>query len=286
MNIKKLKSLTPDVIHIIKDKGTELPFSSKENELKDEGSYLCRGCGSALFRSECKFNSGCGWPSFDDEIAGAITRKLDGDGRRTEILCSYCHAHLGHVFVGEYFTPKNLRHCVYSLSIEFIENTDVMKTEEVILGGGCFWGVEFLMRKLPGVLSTEVGYIGGKTDKPTYEQVCSHTTGYIEAVKIIFDPEKISYEKIIKYFCEIHNPEQSDGQGPDIGSQYISCIFYFDDCQKKSAENIIDQLKNKGFKVSTQLKPVSVFWKAEDYHQQYYEKNKKAPYCHFYTKRF
>lgn len=284
--MKKLKSLTPDIIHIIEEKGTEPPFLSKENDVFKEGSYLCRGCGTALFRSDSKFNSGCGWPSFDDEIPGSITRKSDADGMRTEILCSHCNAHLGHAFVGEHFTPKNLRHCVNSLSTEFVGNKEVIKTEEIILGGGCFWGVEHLIRELPGILLTTVGYIGGKADHPTYEQVCSHATGHVEAVKIIFDPERISYEKIIKYFFEIHNPEQSDGQGPDIGSQYLSCIFYYDDEQKKNAENIMRQLKNKGFKVMTKLIPVSVFWKAEDYHQQYYEKNKKAPYCHFYTKRF
>jgi peptide methionine sulfoxide reductase msrA/msrB len=162
----------------------------------------------------------------------------------------------------------------------------MLKTEYCIVAGGCFWGVEYLMQSLPGVLSTTVGYTGGHTSHPTYEQVCSHATGHIEAVKIIFDSEKISYESIIKYFFEIHDPTQADGQGPDLGPQYVSCIFYHNDMQKKVAENIITHLTKKGLLVVTTLRDETTFWPAENYHQQYYEKNKKTPYCHVYTKRF
>ena len=279
--IKKLNSLPPEIIHIIKEKGTEPIFSYQDDEPTKNGSYLCRGCGVALFRADNKFNSGCGWPSFDDEIENAIKREADCDGIRTEILCNHCHAHLGHVFSGEHLTSKNLRYCVNALAIEFVEDKHVLKTDEAIVAGGCFWGVEHLFLQHPGVLLTEVGYTDGKTAHPTYEQVCSQATGHIEAVRIVFNPEKISYENILKYFFEIHDPAQQNGQGHDVGSQYMSRIFYFDLKQKKIAENVIDQLKNKGFQVATQIKPVSVFWRAEKYHQHYYEKNKKVPYCHF-----
>lgn len=282
----KLKSLTPEVVHVIKDKATEAPFSYQdENEIK-QGSYICRGCGHALFRSENKFHSGCGWPSFDDEIRGAIKREMDQDGRRTEIMCSHCGAHLGHVFTGEKFTSKNLRHCVNGCAIEFVANSTVEQTDEAIVAGGCFWGVEHLFKQLPGVLLTQVGYIGGTKAYPTYEQVCSHATKHVEAVRVLFDSKKIDYESILKYFFEIHDPTQQNGQGPDIGSQYLSQIFYFNDEQKRIADSVIDQLKKFGYKVATQLKPVDVFWPAEKYHQNYYEKNQKLPYCHRYMKRF
>lgn len=284
--IQKLKSLMPDVVRVIKDKGTEAPFSYHDQDEKKQGSYICRGCGAALFRSDNQFHSGCGWPSFDDEISGAIKREVDKDGRRTEIMCARCGAHLGHVFSGEKWTKKNLRHCVNGCAIELVADETVVQTDEAIVAGGCFWGVEHLFKQLSGVLLTEVGYIGGATDHPTYEQVCSHTTGHVEAVRIVFDSEKISYEAILKYFFEIHDSTQQNGQGPDIGSQYLSQIFYFDDAQKKVADRVIDELKNKGFSVSTQLKPVEIFWPAEKYHQRYYEKNQQVPYCHRYTKRF
>lgn len=284
--IRKLKSLMPEVAHVIKDKGTEARFSYYEETEKKQGSYICRGCGVALFRSENKFNAGCGWPSFDDEIPNAIQREADEDGRRTEIMCAHCGAHLGHVFTGEKFTQKNRRHCVNGCAIEFVADKTVAQTDEAIVAGGCFWGVEHLFKQLPGVLLTEVGYIGGTIDHPTYEQVCSHATGCVEAVRVVFDLEKISYETILKYFFEIHDPTQKNGQGPDIGSQYLSQLFYFDDAQKKIADSVMGELKKKGFSLSTQLKPIEIFWPAEKYHQQYYEKNQKAPYCHRYTKRF
>lgn len=159
-------------------------------------------------------------------------------------------------------------------------------TENLVVAGGCFWGVEHLLRQLPGVISTEVGYCGGKTEHPTYEQVCTQSSGHLEAVNVIFDANKITLENVLKYFFEIHDPEQVNGQGPDLGPQYLSAIFYQDETQKKVAENVIEQLTQKGFNVATALKPAGPFWKAEDYHQQYYAKNHKAPYCHFYVKRF
>ena len=284
--MKKLNSLTPDVLHILKDKGTEAPFSGKYTDEIKNGSYLCRGCGAVLFRSNSQFHSGCGWPSFDNEIKDAIQRKMDRDGRRTEIVCAHCLGHLGHVFVGEMMTASNQRHCVNSQALEFVPDTAVTKTNEAIVAAGCFWGVQYLLDQLPGVLLTEVGYTGGITDTPTYENVCSHNTHHVEAVRVVFDAEKLSYETILKYFFEIHDPTQVDGQGPDIGSQYRSCIFYFDDHQKTCAVNVIQQLKELNCAIATTLKSVSIFWKAEEDHQHYYEKNKKVPYCHRYTKRF
>ena len=282
----KTQSLPLAVLHIIQDKGTEIPFSGEYDQTDAPGTYLCRQCGLALFRSQSKFHSGCGWPSFDEEIPGAVTRQVDADGRRTEILCSRCNAHLGHVFHGEGHTAKNTRHCVNSLSLDYVADLNVMDTQEAIFAAGCFWGVEYYFKKLPGVLKAEVGYTGGHKEAPSYENVCSGNTGHVEAIRVIYDPAKISYEKVAKYFFEIHDPTQRNGQGPDLGSQYLSVIFYYDEHQKNTAQHLIQELDKSGFKVATKILPVSEFWRAEDYHQDYYKKHEKTPYCHRYEKRF
>lgn len=281
------KKLTPEEESVILYKGTERPFTGIYNNHFEEGTYLCKRCSTPLYKSSDKFKSGCGWPSFDDEIKGAVKRVPDKDGSRTEIVCSNCGAHLGHVFEGERLTAKNLRHCVNSVSLDFKPVKIVnMKTGTAIVAGGCFWGVEHYMMKLPGVISTEVGYIGGKKVNPTYRDVCSHTTGHAEAVKIVFDESKVSYEEVLKMFFEIHDPTQVDRQGPDIGDQYRSEIFYYTDSEKETAEKLIDILRKKGLDVATEVTRATTFWNAEDYHQQYYKKEGKTPYCHSYKKRF
>lgn len=282
----KTASLPPDVLHIVQDKGTEQPFSGEYNEQEQPGTYLCRQCGLALFRASSKFRAACGWPSFDEEITGAVKHMLHTLDPRTEILCARCDAHLGHVFHGEYYTEKNLRHCVNSASLDFVADTTVTDTEEVIVAAGCFWGVEYYFKRLPGVLKTEVGYSGGSKDNPTYKEVCTGLTGHVEAIRVVYDVEKLTAEKLIQYFFEIHDPTQIDGQGPDIGAQYLSVIFYYNDAQKNTAVSVINAFEKKYGKVATQLRPVSVFWPAEDYHQDYYAKMHKEPYCHRYTPRF
>ena len=156
----------------------------------------------------------------------------------------------------------------------------------IILASGCFWGTEYYMKKHPAVVKTEPGYIGGKTDNPTYEQVCTGTTGHAEAVKVDYDTEKGNISDILKYFFETHIFDQEGGIGPDIGSQYRSEIFYFDNEQKQTAEKLIQILKNKGYKVTTKLTPASKFYPAELYHHNYYFHKGSTPYCHFYTKIF
>jgi len=283
-----MKSLTPEEKAVILDKGTERPFTGIYEKNKEKGTYLCKQCQAPLYRSEDKFDSGCGWPSFDDEIPGAVKRIPDADGRRTEIVCAHCGAHLGHVFLGENFTPKSTRHCVNSISMEFTkESVEALKMRETaIFAGGCFWGVEYLMQKEPGVLTVVSGYIGGTKAYPIYKEVCQNTTGHAEAVRITFDPTKVNYETLAKLFFEIHDPEQVDGQGPDIGSQYRSEIFYTTPLQKIVAEKLITLLKEKGYKVATKVTPATTFWEAEDYHQDYYDHKGTQPYCHRYTKRF
>lgn len=284
------KELTPEEKRVIIDKGTERPFTGKYYDFKEKGTYVCKQCGAPLYRSEDKFDSGCGWPSFDDEIPGAVKRNVDADGRRTEITCANCGAHLGHVFTGEGLTDKNIRHCVNSISMDFIPAKSVkeaeQKTAEAIFAGGCFWGVEHMMQKQPGVISVVSGYIGGTVDNPTYEQVCTKNTGHAEAVKVTYDPSQVSYETLAKLFFEIHDPTQTNGQGPDLGPQYRSGIFYLNPEQKAVAEKLIGQLETKGYKVVTEVTPATKFWPAETYHQDYYDRKGTQPYCHAYTKRF
>jgi peptide methionine sulfoxide reductase msrA/msrB len=304
-----LRKLTKEEERVIVNKGTEMPFTGKYDDFFEKGTYVCKRCGAELYHSSDKFNSHCGWPSFDDAIPGAVKQTPDADGMRTEITCARCGAHLGHVFVGEELTPKNTRYCVNSISMEFIPDSTTMaakaevkaevkaedmdrmgdmggKTDTAIVAGGCFWGVEYYMQQAPGVISTEVGYTGGHVKNPGYREVCSHTTGHAEAVRIVFDPSKTTYEDVLKLFFEIHDPTQLDRQGPDMGDQYRSEVFYQNDAQKATAQKLIDILKGKGLKVVTKLEKADTFWKAEDYHQDYYKNNGKMPYCHIYTKRF
>ena len=281
--------LTAEEKRVIINKGTERPFTGKYENFKEKGTYTCKWCDSPLYLSDSKFDSNCGWPSFDDEIPSAVKRIPDPDGSRTEIECANCGAHLGHVFKGEGFTTKDTRHCVNSISLNFkpyIPMDSQQKTEAAIFAGGCFWGVQHFFDKAPGVIKSEVGYTGGTRANPTYKEVCAHTTGHVEAIKVTFDPQKTSYEAMAKLFFEIHDPTQSNGQGPDLGPQYLSEVFYADETQKTTAEKLINLLKLKGYKVVTLVRPAATFWPAEAYHQEYYEKTGGTPYCHVYTKRF
>jgi len=282
----EFKKLTPEEENVIVNKVTERPFSGKYENFSEKGTYVCKRCGAPLYRSEDKFDAGCGWPSFDDEIPGAVKKHADADGMRTEILCARCGAHLGHVFNGEGLTPKNIRHCVNSISMDFIPAKAQAKSDTAIFAGGCFWGMEYFLKKAKGVIGTTVGYTGGHTDNPTYQQVCSGNTGHYEAIEVVFDPSKTSYEEVTKLFFEIHDPTQWNHQGPDWGEQYRSAVFYRNEDQKKITEQLISQLKVKGFTVVTEVKPAKTFWKAEDYHQDYYNHKGSEPYCHGFVNRF
>jgi peptide methionine sulfoxide reductase msrA/msrB len=285
-NNMKFKQLTPDEERVIVNKGTEAPFTGKYEKFNESGTYVCKRCGTPLYRSTDKFDANCGWPAFDDEIPGAVKHIPDADGMRTEIVCAACGGHLGHVFLGEGFTDKNTRHCVNSISLDFVPSGTVKLADTAIFAGGCFWGVEYYMKKINGVISTEVGYTGGKTNNPTYEEVCAGNTGHYEAIEVIFDPGQTSYEAVAKMFFETHDPTQWNHQGPDWGVQYRSAVFYLNQEQKTISENLIRQLKDKGFKVVTEVLPAKTFWKAEEYHQDYYNHKGTTPYCHGYVKRF
>ncbi|MGA2094274.1 MAG: bifunctional methionine sulfoxide reductase B/A protein [Sedimentisphaerales bacterium] len=309
------RQLTPEEKYVIVDKGTEMPFTGKYLNNNEPGTYVCKRCGAPLYRSSDKFDGHCGWPSFDDEIPGAIKRVPDADGMRVEIECANCGAHLGHVFTGEELTKKDVRHCVNSISLLFVpaaksdpnlprrrqdlaqdpNKSDEPKpgdpnkpapTQKAYFAGGCFWGVDYWLRTLPGVISVTAGFMGGTTKNPTYEQVCTGKTGHAETVEVVFDPAKTTYEDLAKLFFEIHDPTQRNRQGPDVGYQYRSAIFYVDPNQKQIAQRLIEQLRKKGLNVVTSVEQAEEFWPAEDYHQNYYGKNAGQPYCHIRVKRF
>lgn len=284
MNYNKL---TTEEENVILYKATERPFTGKYLHNNEKGTYVCKRCDAPLYHSQDKFESHCGWPSFDDEITGAVRRIPDADGMRTEIVCANCGAHLGHVFEGEGLTAKNTRHCVNSISMNFVPEKS-KTTEAAYFASGCFWGTEYHFMKAKGVRATTVGYMGGHTMNPTYKEVCTGTTGHVETTEVLFDTTQTTYEDLIKLFFETHDFTQTDGQGPDIGEQYHSVIFYVNNEQKNIAEKYIKILTDKGYKVATQLRPAedNEFWDAEDYHQEYYDKKNGTPYCHAYRKIF
>ena len=278
----KYNKLTPEEERVIINKGTEMPFTGEYYNNKETGTYTCRQCGAELYKSEDKFDSQCGWPSFDDEIDGAVKRLTDADGRRTEIICTNCAGHLGHVFLGEGFTDKDIRHCVNSISMEFVpaDQKATNKTETAIFASGCFWGTEYYLQKEKGVKSTTVGYTGGKVKNPSYNEVCTGRTGHAEAVEVEFDPSVISYETLARLYFETHDFTQVNRQGPDIGEQYRSVIFYTNEQQKVVTEKLVKELTNKGYNVATSIEKAGEFYDAENYHQDYYSKSGGTPYCH------
>lgn len=283
--------LSPEEERVIVNKGTEMAFTGAYVNNKKNGVYTCKRCNSPLFRSESKFNSGTGWPSFDDMIADNVLEIPDADGHRTEIVCANCKGHLGHVFYGEGFTGKNTRHCVNSISLNFMEQKEVEKVldenlDTAIFASGCFWGTEYFMEQAEGVIDTQVGYIGGTKENPTYKEVCTGTTGHAEAVRVIYNTKKTDYETLCKLFFETHDPTQVDRQGPDIGTQYRTEIFFLNENQREIAERLKAELEADGLKIATKITKATTFWEGEDYHEHYYQKKGSTPYCHRYIKRF
>ncbi len=275
--------LTPEEKRVIENKGTERPFSGEYDKFAGDGVYICRRCNAPLYDSKDKFDAHCGWPSFDDEIRGAVKRETDADGVRTEITCANCEAHLGHVFTGEKMTAKDTRHCVNSISMRFIPRKfKAGETRSAVFGGGCFWCLDAVFRGLNGVISVIAGYAGGHTLNPTYGEVSGGATGHAETVKIEFDTDMIKFRDLLEIFFTIHNPTTLNRQGNDVGEQYRSIILYQTWGQKIEADKIIRELEYDevfDHKIVTEVRPLVKFYPAEDYHQDYFNKNPEAGYC-------
>lgn len=283
--------LTPEQFRITQKAGTEAAFCGTLLDNHKDGFYVCVVCGLPLFSSAHKFTSGTGWPSFYQEFDPAhVTRRPDTSlgMTRTEIDCARCGAHLGHVF-DDGPKPTGERHCLNSASLTFFEQkaalppeSQPLKTEVAYFAGGCFWGVEHYFQQGPGVLDAVSGYMQGHVDNPTYKQVCSNTTGHAETVKVVFDPAKVTYRRLLEAFFVMHDPTEVDRQGPDIGTQYRSGLWVINDEQKRVAEAFIAEQAASGKfgnrPIVTRIEAARTFWPAEDYHQDYVTTTGRA--CH------
>ena len=281
----KLRKLTAAEERVIVHKGTEPAFTGEYTDLEAEGTYRCKRCNTQLFPSSSKFHSGCGWPSFDAALPGAVEEVPDADGRRVEIVCATCKGHLGHVFRGEGMTANDTRHCVNSVSLSF-EPGAAPQQAEAFFAGGCFWGVEYHFDKAPGVIAAESGYMGGKAEAATYDQVKKGSTGHAEAVRVVYDPSKTTYEALARLFFEIHDPTHLNRQGPDVGTQYRSTVFCRTDSERATIGKLIGELQGRGLKVATTVEAAEAFHKAEEYHQGWYDRRGSLPSCHARVRRF
>jgi len=284
---KEWKSkLTPEQYYILREKGTENPFTGEFVLTKEKGIYYCAGCGESLFSDDMKFDSHCGWPSFDREIAGRKIIQTEDNShgmRRVEITCAKCGGHLGHIF-NDGPTETGKRYCVNSTSLSFEPKKEAIldTTETITLAGGCFWCIEAVFEELKGVKTVVSGYSGGDKSNPSYKEVSIENTGNAESVQITYNPKMISLEELLEVFFTLHDPTSLNRQGADIGTQYRSVIFYSNEKQKKTAENVIATLNaNKVFNspIVTEVTALKNFYNAENYHQEYYELNKEQPYC-------
>jgi peptide methionine sulfoxide reductase msrA/msrB len=275
------KELTPEEFKVMFQCVTEPAFSGKYNDFWEEGVYFCAACGHPLFKSETKYDHSMGWPSFMQVFSEASVEYRDDffyGMRRLEARCGSCGAHLGHLFY-DGPEPTGKHYCINSVALNFKPMVEARKElpQVATLAAGCFGGVEHRLSQVEGVLSAAVGYSGGKTKNPTYKQVCTGKTGHAESVQVVFDPKIISYEQLIRKFFEIHDPTQLNRQGPDIGTNYRSLIFYYDEEQRQIAERVKRELDGSGKykrKIATEIVPYQTFYRAEKYHQKYFEKNK------------
>ncbi|MGB9765796.1 MAG: bifunctional methionine sulfoxide reductase B/A protein [Candidatus Saccharicenans sp.] len=274
------KELTPEQFRVMFQKGTEPAFSGKYNDFWEEGIYFCAACGTPLFQSADKYDHHTGWPSFKESFSEANLEYRDDFSlgtHRIEVSCAVCGAHLGHLFY-DGPAPSGKHYCLNSVALNFKPMAEAKKEipQVATLAAGCFWRVEYQLSQIEGVISTVVGYAGGSKPNPTYQQVSSGKTGHAEAVQVVFDPKVITYEQLIRKFFELHDPTQLNRQGLDVGTNYRSAIFYYDEEQRKTAEKVKEELQVSGRykkKIVTEIVPFKNFYRAEEYHQKYYQKN-------------
>jgi len=300
------KKLSSEQFAVTQQCGTEPPFHNAFWDNHKPGLYVDVVSGEPLFSSLDKFDSGTGWPSFTRPVNGNdVVEKTDSTlgMRRTEVRSKMADSHLGHLFDDGPADKGGMRYCINSASLKFIpvEEMDqagygqyldrfvkagVIKApvhETAILAGGCFWGMEEIIRKIPGVTKTTVGYSGGTTADPTYHEVCTGGTGHAESIQIDFDSSRLSYEKLLDYFFRMHDPTTLNRQHNDAGTQYRSAIFYTSEEQKQTAEKVKakwDKSGKFGKPIVTEITAAGKFYTAEEYHQKYLVKHPGGYTCH------
>lgn len=296
------KTLTTEQYSCTQKDQTETPFHNKYWDYKEDGIYVDVVSGEPLFLSLDKYDSGTGWPSFTKPIE-KNNLKLKSDSllgyERIEVRSKSADSHLGHVFDDGPKDAGGKRFCMNSAALNFIPLNKMSEKgygnylfmfaskkhwDTAVLAGGCFWGVEDIFRKENGVVETQVGYTGGKTLNPLYETVHTGATGHAEAVKILFDPAKITYEKLLELFFKLHDPTTKDRQGNDVGTQYRSAIFYQNEKQKLAADKMKLKVEKSGAwkkPIVTQIEKADAFYTAEEYHQKYLKKNPAGYTCHY-----
>ena len=294
------KQLDPLQYRVTQESATEPAFDNAFWNHHAQGIYVDAVSGEPLFSSLDKFDSGCGWPSFTRPLLpeNTITRDDQSHGMtRVEVRLSHGDSHLGHIFP-DGPEPTGLRYCINSAALRFVPAESLRaqgyeawavlfeteRTEVALLAGGCFWGMEEILRDIPGVVDTEVGYTGGNVADPDYGIVHQGTSGHAEAIRVVFDPQKISYAEILGYFFRMHDPTTPNRQGNDAGSQYRSAIFCADDGQRRIAEQVKAEVAGSGKwgkPLVTEIVPAGSFYPAEANHQDYLEKHPGGYTCHW-----
>jgi len=300
------KKLSSEQFAVTQKCGTEPAFHNAYWDNHKPGIYVDVVSGEPLFGSLDKFDSGTGWPSFTQPLKGTniVEKKDSAFGMvRTEVRSKMADSHLGHVFDDGPGDKGGMRYCINSASLRFIPVEEMEQAgygqllepfvkaglvkapthETAILAGGCFWGMEEIIRKIPGVINTTVGYSGGKTADPTYEEVCTGGTSHAEAIQVEFDSARLSYQTLLDYFFRMHDPTTLNRQHNDVGTQYRSAIFYTSETQQQTAESVKARFDKSGkFKrpITTEITAATKFYPAEDYHQKYLVKHPGGYTCH------